>query len=129
MFFKDIHLLDPLLSIIITSYVLYNVINNLIKILKVFLQRVPEDISLEDIEDKIRQVNSVIDVHHTHVWSMDGEHNFLSTHVVIPDNSTRNEQEKIKEEIQDLLLDNNIHHITVEIDFTNENCNGEECEF
>ncbi len=60
---------------------------------------------------------------------MDGEHNFLSTHVVIPDKSTRNEQKKIKEEIQDLLLDNNIHHITVEMDFSSDDCKGEECEF
>ena len=101
--FKDIYILDPLLSIGITLFILYNVIKNLIEIFKVFLQRVPEGVSIEKIEKNIEELENVIDVHHTHVWTLDGEHNFLSTHLVIKDDTTKEEQITLKEKVKEKL--------------------------
>ena len=118
--FKEIPVLDPLLSVTITLYVLYNVINNLKEVLNVFLQGVPEEISIEQIEEKIANINHVQSVYHTHVWSLEGETHLLSTHVVVGDNSSREEIIKVKEEIRTLMQDEDIGHTTVEVDYESE---------
>lgn len=118
--FKEIRVLDPILSIGITIYVLYNVVRNMIEVFKVFLQSVPEGISISDLEAKIVEIDGVDSVHHTHVWSLEGEHNYLSTHAVIPECTVKGRQVEIKEKIKKLLNMNDIDHVTVEIEFADE---------
>ncbi len=125
--FKKIPILDPILSIAITSYILYNVFNNFKKILKIFLQAVPSDLSIEEIEELIINETEVITVHHTHLWSLDGENNLLSTHIVVEDEVNNIEINNIKERIRDILSNHNINHVTIEVDFRNEVCDDEEC--
>ena len=50
---KDIHYLDPALSIAITLYVLYNVVKRLKETFEIFLQGVPEGLDIEDIKARI----------------------------------------------------------------------------
>jgi cobalt-zinc-cadmium efflux system protein len=79
----DIHFLDPLLSILITLYVLYNVVNNLRKTLTLFLQGVPEGLDLYELEKRLLAIPKVHSAHHIHVWSLDGENHVLTAHVVV----------------------------------------------
>lgn len=125
--FKEIPILDPILSIVITSYIMYNVFNNFKKILKIFLQAVPADLSIEEIEKLILEKTDVVTVHHTHLWSLDGENNLLSTHIVVEDELNNNEINNIKEKIRNLLCEHNINHVTVEVDYRSEVCDDEEC--
>ena len=46
----DLQVLDPLLSIAITAYILYNVLRNLRQTFMLFLQAVPEDIDLAELQ-------------------------------------------------------------------------------
>ena len=125
--FKKIPILDPILSIGITSYILYNVFKNFKKILKIFLQAVPSDLSIEEIENLIIQDTEIITVHHTHLWSLDGENNLLSTHIVVEDELDNNEISDIKENIRNKLMKHNINHVTVEVDYRSEVCDDKEC--
>ncbi|MCF8001238.1 MAG: cation diffusion facilitator family transporter [Halanaerobiales bacterium] len=125
--FKKIPILDPILSIGITSYILYNVFKNFKKILKIFLQAVPSDLSIEEIENLIIQDTEIITVHHTHLWSLDGENNLLSTHIVVEDELDNNEISDIKENIRNKLMKHDINHVTVEVDYRSEVCDDKEC--
>ena len=51
--FKDIHYLDPALSLLITIYILWNVIKRLKETLFIFLQGVPKDIDVNQIKSQI----------------------------------------------------------------------------
>ncbi|WP_251032437.1 cation transporter [Mesobacillus foraminis] len=51
--FKDIPILDDLLSIGITLYVLYHVIKNLKKTLIILMEAVPENIDIKELKGKI----------------------------------------------------------------------------
>jgi cobalt-zinc-cadmium efflux system protein len=124
--FTDIHILDPLLSIVIVLYVLYNVLKNLKRTFAVLLQAVPEDIDLEKIEQRILGIEKVRSMHHTHVWSLDGEHHVLSTHVVIDPNATKDETLDIKCRIRAMTENKDIEHITIEIEFEGEDCSVRE---
>ena len=80
--FTDYYILDPILSILIAVYIFYNAIANLRKTLLLFLQAVPENIDLQQLEKSIIALDKVASLPHTHVWSLDGENHVLTTHVV-----------------------------------------------
>lgn len=121
MSFKDIPILDPILSIAITCYILYNVIINFKKTISLFLQTVPEEIDLNSIIKKFEEIDNVISSHHTHVWSLDSEHNVLTTHLVVDKQITIEELIKIKEQAKNEIKDLNMEHVTIEIDFKGNN--------
>ncbi|SFG62773.1 cobalt-zinc-cadmium efflux system protein [Halobacillus alkaliphilus] len=122
MAFTDLPILDPIASIAITVFILYNVVKNFIKTMRLFLEGVPESISLEDIVQKINAVPNINSTHHTHLWSMDGENHAFSTHVVVPENATKEEICHVKERIKEILHTISLEHVTIEIEYQDESC-------
>jgi len=122
LFFTDLYILDPILSILITLYVLYNMLGKLKQTLSLFLQAVPGDVDVNAFESQVLTINQVIDTHHTHIWSLEGEHHVLSTHVVVAENATREDTIRIKDKVRLLLDLSDFEHITVEIEYENEAC-------
>ncbi|MFC2054312.1 cation diffusion facilitator family transporter [Chloroflexota bacterium] len=120
--FTDLYILDPIFSILITIFVLYNVIKNLRKTLALFLQAVPENMDLEMIETRLLAIENVCSSHHTHIWSMDGEHHVLTTHLVVEEETSQGEVLCIKEEINQLSKEMDFLHTTVEIEYGDEKC-------
>ena len=120
--FKNLPILDPALSILITCYVLYNVIANFRKTVCLFLQGVPEGIDIRSVEEHLVSLEQVQSIHHTHIWSLDGEHHVLTTHVVVDDNTSREDILKLKKIIKDYALEINIEHVTAEVEFEEEDC-------
>ena len=125
MIFKDIQILDPILSILITLYILWNVVKNFKKTFMLFLQGVPEDLNIENFEKTILNIKNIRGLHDTHIWSLDGEHNILTTHVVIDKNLPGEEVVKIKCHIKELLARVNIEHATLEMEYEGERCHVE----
>ena len=120
--FWDIPVLDPILSIVILVYVLFNVIKNLRETFLVFLQGVPIDLNLNDIETWITELDNVVSVHHTRIWSLDGERHVLTVHLVIGKVSSIKEIIEIKRKVKEIFRLVSIEHATVEIEFEDEEC-------
>ena len=113
----DIYILDPILSIMISLYVLYNVLRNLRKTLALFLQAVPDAIDLAEVEKALEQITQVISVHHTHVWSLDGENHVLTTHLVVDSTASKEDLTRIKCEFRAITSGMSLAHSTVELEF------------
>jgi cobalt-zinc-cadmium efflux system protein len=120
--FKDIYILDPILSILISAYVHFNALRNLKSVIKVLMQGVPEEISIDEIERKIKAIDSVLSSHHTHVWSFDGINHVLTTHVVVSDNIDSEKIVSIKNKVREINDESGIFHYTIEIERENEDC-------
>jgi cobalt-zinc-cadmium efflux system protein len=119
---RQINVLDPLLSLVVTAFVLYNVIKNLRTTLKLFLQGVPDSLDVNAIEKEIRALDKVKDVHHTHVWSLDGEQHVLTTHVVLCLDAKKEDIRKVKNKVRDLTDQLNLAHTTVEFEYLDDDC-------
>jgi cobalt-zinc-cadmium efflux system protein len=120
--FADLHVLDPVLSILITVYVLFNVVRNLRRTLSVFLQAVPEGIDLHRLEERIRSLPSVVGTHHTHVWSLDGIDHILTAHIVVPDAAAQEDIARVKQSIRALSEELHLGHTTLEVERESEDC-------
>lgn len=124
----DIPVLDPILSIFITLYILKHVINNYRSIFAIFLQKAPDTSNFDEFKKEIMEENKLIkDIHHTHVWSLDGVNTYISLHVVIPKNVTVEEIINLKKKIKHEAEHHLIFHTTVEIEFEEEKCEDKEC--
>ncbi|MEJ2549281.1 MAG: cation diffusion facilitator family transporter [Anaerolineales bacterium] len=120
--FADLYFLDPLLSILISIYVLYNVIRNLRQTLGLFLQAVPARYEIEKINERLLKIENVESVHHTHIWSLDGVHHVLTTHVVVSEDTPRESVKCVKQDIRELVKELDISHITIDIEYGDTDC-------
>ncbi len=120
--FKHIAYLDPLLSICITLYILWGVSSRLKEIMHFFLQGVPSSIDIRQIEQEITSLIGVESTHHTHVWSLDGEHHVFTTHVKLKEIKDIDELVSIKNQVYKLIEKHDFYHHTIQIELSKENC-------
>ena len=119
---KPTLILDPLLSLTVTAIVLFNVIKNLKKTLTLFLQGVPDSVNIGAIEEEIQKMEMVSGIHHTHVWSLDGEQHVLTTHVVLGEGAKKEQIRAIKSKIKELSERHGLAHTTVEFEYLEDDC-------
>lgn len=114
--------LDPALSLLITLYILYNVFKRLKETLFIFLQGVPSEINLEEIEHKLMALPHIASLHHTHLWSLEGTDHVFTTHIKLM-NITRFEQLlDVKRSVKDILQEYKFDHYTIETELDEESC-------
>ena len=122
LYFWDVPVLDPLLAIIITLYILSGVVKNLKAMLPVFLQAVPDKFNLETITGEIEGLEHIHAVHHAHIWSLDGVHNVFTAHLEVDTLLNAEAYMQLKELIRTLVDRYGLYHSTVEIEYPGEAC-------
>lgn len=121
--FTDISYIDPALSILVALFILKQALTNFMSILDVFLEKTPAGVSLFELQAHLTKLPNVQSVHHLHVWSLDGFHNYATLHVV----STHPTPE-LKQAIKAKLAEHHISHSTVELETPKEHCTEQTCE-
>ncbi|WP_303180459.1 cation diffusion facilitator family transporter [uncultured Butyricimonas sp.] len=116
------YFIDPLLSVCIGIFILTNVCRNLYAIFRILLQATPEHIPEDKVKLVLEGVPGVKEVHDLHVWTLDGEKNIASAHLIVPDVASREDVIKVKHEAVDKLKEMGIDHLTVEIEYESEGC-------
>lgn len=116
------YFIDPLLSVGIGVFILTNVCRNLYAIFRILLQAAPEHMPEDKIKAILLEVPSVKDVHDLHVWTLDGERNIASAHLIVADDISRADAVRVKHDAVDRLKEAGIDHLTVEIEFEGEGC-------
>ncbi|HET7012029.1 MAG TPA: cation diffusion facilitator family transporter [Anaerolineales bacterium] len=118
----DIHILDPLLSIFFTGYVLLGVVRTLRRTMSVFLQASPEELDLMALDRNLASIPGVLSTHHTHLWSLDGVHHVLTTHLVVNAGAGKDDVLRIKTEALRVMAPIAPEHTTLEIEYEDEDC-------
>lgn len=129
MLFVEIPILDPLLSIAIACWILYNVYGTLRSTLRILLQGVPEGIATDQLEQDLSAVEGILGVHDLHLWTLNGEENIASLHIVIDSTHCHSPEAiaHIKSEVRHIALKHEVHHLTIEIDPEGQSCGMESC--
>lgn len=119
--FTDISIIDPIMSIGVAVFILINTLKNLKVVLDIFLEKTPKGIDLEHIKEHLCEIDGVDDIHHIHVWSIDGYNNYATMHIV----TKAKDNKKIKQEIREELKEHGIVHAILETE--DEICENIEC--
>lgn len=118
----NISVIDPIMSIGVSVFILINALKNLKEIENLFLEKIPSGISIDDIKAHICEIDGVLDVHHIHIRSLDGYNNYATMHIV-----TDKDGHEIKENVRKELESFRIVHTTLELEAPDEHCHTREC--
>ena len=121
--FTNFSLIDPILSIFVAAFILINALKGIKKALDIFLEKTPNQINISELKEHLRKIENVIDVHHIHIWSMDGFNNYATIHIV-----TDGKNAEVKNSIREELKEHGIGHVTIEIESPDEKCCSEKCD-
>ncbi|NLC87852.1 MAG: cation transporter [Clostridiaceae bacterium] len=119
--FTDIKIIDPIMSIGVALFILINTLENLKKVLNLFLEKTPYNIDIDELKTHLLKIEDVEDVHHIHVWSIDGFNNYATMHIVSKSKNIDEVKHKIREELEE----HNICHSILETE--TEICGEKEC--
>ena len=119
--FTDIRVLDSIMSIGVALFILIGSLKNIKQVLDLFLEKTPEKIDIDELKKHLLEIDEVDDIHHIHVWSIDGFNNYATMHIVTKNENVSNIKKKIREELEE----HNICHSILETE--EEACNDKEC--
>ena len=111
--FTDWYILDPLLSLAISLFILSKAIPRFWSTLKIFLDAVPEGVDIEQVKSDLEQLDYVASVNQLNLWTMDGLEKNAIIHVCL---EHVKHMEVCKESIRDLLKDCGFQNVTIEVD-------------
>lgn len=120
--FVELPILDPLLSIGFTLFILFNVFRNLKSTLVLFLQAAPNEETQENIKRSLTELPEISGIHHMHFWSLDGESHVLTAHLELTHNLEVDDIIKLKQRIAKELSTHQLSHTTIEFEFPQESC-------
>ncbi|WP_444993879.1 cation diffusion facilitator family transporter [Aliikangiella sp. IMCC44359] len=120
--FFEAPILDPILSLAFTLFILFNVAKNLVLTIRTFLQATPDKKVLNEIRNRLVDFNLVESVHHLHFWSLDGEHHVLTGHLVLGEPVTIDALYDLRTNIEETLKPYSFKHTTLEFEFYDDTC-------
>lgn len=127
MMYFDAPFIDPLLSICIALFILFNVLKNLRKSIPIILQSIPDNISIESIQQEIKKLPEIYGIHDCHAWTMDGQYHVLTIHIVLDKDYRLSELLAIKQKVKTIVKKEGINHVTIEFENQSEDCALEDC--
>ena len=111
--FTDWYILDPLLSLAISLFILSKAIPRFWSTLNIFLDAVPEGVDIQKIRSDLEQLDHIASVNQLNLWTMDGLEKNAIIHVCL---EHVKHMEVCKESIRDLLKDCGFQNVTIEVD-------------
>ena len=118
----DLPIVDPILSVLVSGFILVSAVGNLRQTLGVFLEKVPENLHLNEIRAALEEIDGVISLHHLHIWSLDGQNHCATVHLV-----TDGEAHRMKETARRVFEAFGIDHVTLELESSQEHCHHPVC--
>lgn len=124
-FFFKWYFIDGVLSVLIAVVLIVESAKTIKDIFVVFLEKTPEGINVKSLKKELEEIEGVENTHHIHVWSLDGEKNMATMHLKTQGCTNLEDYERVKTQAEEISRKYGIHHITVQIDFCGEACQGE----
>ena len=120
--FVDWPILDPLLSVVFTLFILFNVVKHVIHTVKLFLQVNPDSNKRAAILASLEEIEHVGALHHVHFWSLDGASHVLTAHLELDKRIDVSALIELKAQVAKALEPFNLDHTTIEFEMPGEHC-------
>ena len=111
--FTDWYILDPLLSLAISFFILSKAIPHFWSTLRIFLDAVPEGVNIQKIKTDLAELDHVASINQLNLWTMDGLEKNAIVHVCL---EHVKHMEVCKESIRTLLKERGFQNVTIEVD-------------
>ncbi|MGM0431297.1 MAG: cation diffusion facilitator family transporter [Spirochaetota bacterium] len=122
--FVYLPILDPLLAVVISAFLIITIVRQVRQVLVILLQAAPEHLNSDEMSKEItRQFPQASGIHDMHIWSLDDEHKIMSFHMILDDEINMAESAQLKTEIKQFLSESyGIDHVTIDAETNTESC-------
>ena len=116
--YPKLYILDSVISMLIVAFIIKEAFSILIESINILMQGIPRGINPGKIIKRLKSEKSldIIDIHHMHIWEISTDNIILDCHIVIPENSLNNVNEKLSKINYILTCDYNINHATIQFE-------------
>ncbi|HEL2326877.1 TPA: cation transporter [Streptococcus suis] len=120
--FTNMTIIDPLMSVAVSAFVLSNALKNGKQIIDVLLEKTPTNMPVDAIISNVLAIDGVESIHHLHVWTLDGVNALAMMHIVL-----NKDKSDIKKVIRENLKLQGIKHVNIELERVGEACIDSYC--
>ena len=114
--FYKIYWIDPVLTILISLYILKETYEIVKESLDIVMMSSPEGIDLDAIKNIVEQIPGVKNIHHVHLWKMNDNDTHFEAHIEV-ENMSVSETSEIQRKIEQSLHDKyEINHTTLQFE-------------
>ena len=125
--FYDVPVIDPLLSVGITLFILFRLYGSLRKTFSILLQGIPHRDQAEEIRKQLLMLPVVSNLHDLHLWTLDGSYHVATLHLEVTGEMSLEETELLKSRAREILHKLGIGHTTLEIERQGQACIMNDC--
>jgi len=114
--FYKIYLIDPLLTILISIYILKETYELVKEALDVIMMSSPAGINLDELKILVEGIPGVINIHHVHLWKLNDNDTHFEAHIEVEDmvvSKTIDIQKLIEQELHERY---EINHTTLQFE-------------
>lgn len=116
--FFGIYWIDPLITVLISFYIIKETISILLETYRILMQSTPKGIDILKISEEIQKLKHVKDIHHVHVWSLSDKETHFEAHIDLSNDLKTSECEQVIKNIEEFLkLRHHISHITLQMEY------------
>ncbi len=116
--FFNLYWIDPLVTIFIGIYILYEAIKIIKESFGILMQTTPRDLDLNNIKTTVEKIKDVKNIHHIHAWKLTDQQVHFEAHIDLSRDIRISEAEKIREQIEEMLVEKySVHHVTLQLEY------------
>jgi len=118
MFFYQIYWIDPLITVLISFYIIKETYSVLYETYKILMQIAPNNLKVEEIVKEILTNQDISGVHHVHIWQLTDNEIHFEGHLDLKRNMKVSECQEIIDSVQKKLRDIfKIDHVTLQLEY------------
>lgn len=121
--FTNFVLIDPLMSLGVAVFILVHALRGMGQVLDVFLEKTPAEVDVQQLQMHLQNMPRVTDVHHLHVWTMDGVSHYATMHIA----AVHCDALALKDAVRRECREHGITHVTIELEQDGEPCQETAC--
>ncbi|MCB2208804.1 MAG: cation diffusion facilitator family transporter [Bacteroidetes bacterium] len=124
-YFYEIYWVDPLITVLISLYIIKETYVVLYDTYKILMQQTPSGIEMEDIIAAVTAFKEVKGVHHIHIWNLTDQEVHFEGHIDLCDDLKVSDGQQVVDKVQHLLKQKfDIDHITLQLEY--DRCNNKD---
>lgn len=114
----QIYWIDPLVTVIISLYILYHTIGLLKESISVLMQFTPSEVDLVEAKQKLETLPEINNVHHLHSWALSEGSLYFEAHVNLQNDLPTSATIQVRHTVEELLhYEYGIEHVTLQFEY------------
>lgn len=118
MWFFQIYWIDPVISALISIYIIYHTYSIVKETVDILMQATPANINIKEIKMTLEKIEEIYNVHHIHVWRLNDSQIHFEAHINLSENISVKAMMPVKNRIEQLLKEQfQVSHTTLQFGY------------